>query len=238
MKNTTLISGLGLSCMAVAGALLLGGCASTYQKRSVTGSGFLRDYSQLKDLGGDTAMLSYIDPKANFRAYSKIMLEPVRAYASGKNSSMATMSKENQQKLLNYFDATLREQLKKDYALVSQPGPDVLRIRIAITEAKGSMVVLDTVSTVIPIGIALSGVKALATGKHLSVGEIGAECEALDSVTGKRVLAAVDARVGRKYTFKFDKFSKWHTAEDACDFWAKQLHDRLLEKSGRARDAR
>ena len=235
MNKNKLTTGCCLLGAALMGALLLSGCASTYQKRSVTGSGFLKDYSQLKDRGGDTMMLSYIDPKANFRVYSKIMLDPVRAYASSKDSSMATMSKEDQQRLLNYFDAALRENLKKDFTLVSQPGPGVMRVRVAITEAKGSLVVLDTVSSVVPIGLALSSVKAIATSKHLSVGEIGAEGEGLDSVTGKRLFAAVDARVGRKYTGKFDKFSKWHTAEDAIDFWAEQLRERLLEKSGRAK---
>jgi hypothetical protein len=212
---------------AIAGGILVSGCTSTYQKRSVSGSGFLGDYSQLKERGGDTAMLSYIDPKADFRAYDKIMIDPIRAYVSGENSSMAKMSKEDQQNLLNYFDAALREQLKKDYTPVSQPGSGVLRLRVAITEAKGSPVLLDTVSSVVPIGMALSGAKRIVTGENLSVGSIGAECEGLDSLTGKRLFAAVDARVGRKYTFKFDKFSKWHAAEDACDFWAEQLRTRL-----------
>ena len=238
MNKNQLTTGLCLLGAAFVGSLLLSGCASTLQKRSVKGSGFLRDYSQLKDYGGETAMLSYIDPKANFRAYTKILLEPIRGYASSKDSSMAKLSKEKQQHLLNYFDAALRESLKKDYLLVRQPGPDVMRVRVAITEAKGSMVVLDTLSSVIPIGMALNAVKAGLTGKSLSVGEIGAECEGLDSLTGRRLFAAVDARVGRKYTGKFDKFSRWHTAEDACDFWAEQLHERLLEKSGRSKDRR
>ena len=216
---------LGASAAVV--ALFACGCASTYQQRSVKGSGFLGDYSQLKDCGGDTAMLSYRDPQADFRAYTKILIEPVKAYVSDKDSRMAKLPKEDQQKLVNYFDAALREQLKKDFALVEQPGPGVLRLRVAITEAKGSAVLLDTISSVVPVGLALSSVKAVATGKHLSVGEIGSECEGLDAVTGKRLFAAVDARVGRKYTFKFDKFSKWHTAEDAFDFWAKQLQQGL-----------
>ena len=237
-KNKLAATGCVVGVALVGTLLLSGGCASTYQQRAVNGSGFLSDYSQLKDRGGDTAMLSFVDPKAKFRAYNKILLEPVRAYAASKDSSMAKLSKEKQQHLLNYFDAKLRESLKRDYALVNQPGPGVLRVRVAITEAEGSYVALDTVSSVIPIGLALSCVKALATGEHLSVGSIGAECEGLDAMTNQRLFAAVDARVGRKYTFKFDKFSKWHTAEDACDFSAAQLHERLLEKSGRAPAAR
>lgn len=218
---------------AIAIGMLAGGCASTYQKRSVKGSGFLGNYSQLKDRGGDTAMLSYIDPKADFRSYNKIMIDPIRAYVKDKDSSMAKMSKEDQQRLLNYFDAALREQLKTDYTLVNQPGPGVLRLRIAVTEASSSKVVLDTISSVVPFGAAASAAKAVVTGKHLSVGEIGAECEGIDSVTGKRLFAAVDARVGQKWTLKFDKFNKWHTAEDAFDFWANQLKTRLAsERAG------
>jgi hypothetical protein len=215
---------------AIAGGLFLCGCASTYQQRSVSGSGFLSDYSQLKDRGGDTAMLSYVDSKADFRSYNKILIDPIRAYAKDKDSGMAKMSKEDQQHLLNYFDATLREQLKKDYILVNEPGPGVLRLRIAITEAKGSKVVMDTMSSVMPPAIVLGAAKKIVTGSNLAVGSIGAECEGVDSLAGKRLFAAVDARAGRKYTGKFDKFSKWHAANDAMDFWAEQLQTRLASE--------
>lgn len=66
-----------------------------------------------------------------------------------------------------------------------------MRIRVAMTEADKSEVVLDTISSVIPIGVALSAVKVIATSKGLSVGEIGAECEGVDSVSGQRLFAAV-----------------------------------------------
>lgn len=71
------------------GALLVSGCASTYQKRSVKGSGFLSDYAQLKDHGGDSAMLSYRNAKADFKGYTKILPDPVRVYVPGKDSKIA-----------------------------------------------------------------------------------------------------------------------------------------------------
>jgi hypothetical protein len=205
------------------------GCHTTYQARSLKGSGFLKDYSQLKENDG-AALLSYVAPQVDFKVYKKIMLDPVCVYATAKESSLAKLPKEKQQDLVNYFDAALREQLKRDFALVDAPGPGVIRLRVALTEAQGASVLLDTVSSVVPVGIALSTVTALATGKHLSVGEVGAECEGLDAATGKRLFAAADARVGRKYTLRFDKFSKWRTAKDACDFWASELRERLAEK--------
>ena len=55
----------------------------------------------------------------------------------------------------------------------------------------------------------------------------------VDAATGKLLFAAADARVGRKYTLRLDKFSKWRTAKDACDFWAEALRERLAEKCSR-----
>ena len=109
-----------------------------------------------------------------------------------------------------------------------------MRLRVAITEAKGSKVVLDTISTLMPIGLALSEVKNLATGSHSAVGSAGAECEALDSASNVRLFAAVDARVGRKITGQFDKFSKWHAVTDAFDYWAERLQVRLQELRSKA----
>jgi hypothetical protein len=123
----------------------------------------------------------------------------------------------------------LREHLTKDYAIVDKPGSDVMRVRVAITEAKGANVVLDTFSTLMPIGLAVSEIKNLAVGSHSAVGSVGAECEALDSMDNVRLFAAVDARVGQKVTGKFDKFDKWRTATDSFDYWAERLQTRLTE---------
>jgi hypothetical protein len=104
-----------------------------------------------------------------------------------------------------------------------------MRLRVAITEARGSKVVMDTISSIIPVGMALGLVKKVATGTNLSVGKASVELEIQDSQTGERLVAAVDERAGRKYTGKFDKFQKYHTVEDAFDFWAKKLKKRLKE---------
>lgn len=227
MKKTE--SWIFLTLTAVLAAGLVSGCATTYQARKTEKSGFLGDYSQLRAGTNDEALLVYIDPKVNFARYDKIMIDPVRIYAA-QDSSLAKLSKEDLQRLVNYLDATLREQLKKDYTIVSAAGPGVMQMRVAITEAKGAKVFLDTFSTLMPIGLAISEVKNLATGSHTAVGAAGVECEALDSVSQTRLFAAVDERVGRKITGKFDKFEKWRTANDAFDFWSERLETRLKEE--------
>lgn len=216
----------------VLAAGLLSGCLSTYQARKAEPSGFLGDYSQFREGQADEVQLVYINPKADFKQFDKILLDPVRIYAA-KDSSIGKLPKEDLQRLVNYLDATLREHLKGNYTFVTEPGPGVMQLRVAITEAKGAKVFLDTFSTLMPIGLALSEVKNLATGSHTAVGGVGLECEALDGVSKTRLFGAVDARVGRKITGKFDKFSKWRTANDAFDYWAERLQLRLKEEHDR-----
>ena len=175
-------------------------------------------------------LLVWGDSNKTLRAYDKIMLDPVCMYATATNSHLARVSEADRQILVNYFDAALRRDIAPDFTLVDKPGPGVLRMRVAITEARGAHVLLDTFSTVYPIGLAVSAARALATGVHSAVGTVGIEGEVLDAQTGQRLFAAVDARVGRKFTGKFDKFKKWRTAMDAFDYWADRLHGWLRMK--------
>jgi hypothetical protein len=212
------------SVLIMTSTLIICGCATTHQADSVKPSGFLTNYSQLKKGGDDEALLRYVNPRAPWGNYRKIILQPVKLYAS-KDSDLRNASQEERAALANYFTAALREELVKNYKLVSTPGPDVMTIRAAITDADESEVVLDLFTTVMPIGLALSAMKSVATGSGSFVGDAQAEIEILDSSTSTRLAAAVDRRVGTKALRS--KFGAWNDAKEACDHWAKQLRERL-----------
>ena len=205
--------------------ILITGCSSTFQTRKVTTSGFLGDYSQLKNGSGKEAQLLYINSQADFNSYARILMDPVKFY-SDKNSKLEG---EDKKRIVDYLHATILEQLKYDYTFVNKQSEVTMRLRVAITEARGSKVVMDTISSIVPIGMALGLVKKVAVGTNLSVGKASVELEIQDSLTGERLVAAVDERAGRKYTGKFDKFQKYHTVEDAFDYWAEKLKKRLKE---------
>ena len=215
-------------CTITVLACMLAACA-TYQSRNVTPTTFLGDYSMLKEGGDGRALLYYINPKADFKAYNAIMMDPIKLYASGKHA-LDKMKPEDRQIILNYADAAMREQLAKDYKMVNTAGPGVMHLRIAITEAEDANVTLDTISTVVPIGLALGGLAALATGEWAFTGSVGVEAEGLDSQTGTRLFAGVDRRTGAKITGEGNKFNDWHAVEDAFNYWAKQLRERLAEE--------
>jgi hypothetical protein len=46
--------------------------------------------------------------------------------------------------------AQLHKQLSQDYQIVNTPGPGVLRLRAAITEAVGADVVANAATTIVP----------------------------------------------------------------------------------------
>jgi hypothetical protein len=201
-------------------------CSTTHQARSVTKSGFLGNYSQLKEGDSGQALLRYVNPDVQWSSYKKVILEPIRVYA-GKNSNLASADKEEREVLASYFGAALRKVLQKDYVLVTTPGPDVMTIRAAITDADSSMVMLNTVTTILPIGLAASSLKRVVTGSDSFVGEAQCEIEISDSRTDQRMAAAVDKRIGTKALRS--KFGGWSDAKEAFDYWAEQLGERLAE---------
>jgi hypothetical protein len=175
--------------------------------------------------GPGKAQLLYIDAAAEFSKYDSILMDPITAYAAADRSHLSSVPLDEMVALLNYLDASVRGQLQEDYIFVTKPGPQTMRLRIALTEAKGASVVLSAASSVTPAGLALNGLKKTVTGASTGVGSTGVEMELLDATSGKRLAAAVDERVGTKAS----SFGKWESAQEACDYWAAQLKARLTE---------
>ena len=217
---------VALALGACALAMIVVGCSSTGQARSATASGFLGDYSQLKEGGKGEAKLVYVAPDAHWQSYRKILMEPVTIWANEKTDKV---SKEDQQALVDHLTASVQAALKDDYEFVNKLGPDVIRLRVAITEARGSNVPMDTLTTVVPQARTLTSLGGLVTGTAAFVGKAGVEGELLDSVTNQRLAAAVDGRVGQKKLIGGGVFEKWADVKDSFDFWAQRLKTRLTE---------
>ena len=225
---------LGLLLLLALGA----SCATTYQARHAKPSGFLGDYSQLREGEGQEPLLVYFNPAADVRAYDRILIDPVAGYV-GEGSRLDRLSVRDRQALLDYFHAALRERLGQDYELVDQPGPRTLRLRVAVTDARRTKPVADTLSTVVPVGLAISALQRVALGKTLATGSVRVEAEALDAQTGERLAAMVDERVGAKVTGRFDKWSKWQDARDAFDYWSARMRGTLRDfREGAGEDPR
>ena len=111
-----------------------------------------------------------------------------------------------------------------------EPGPDVIRVQAAITEAESSNAVLDTVTSVIPQTRLLSGMKSLATGVSLFTGSSSVELKITESETGTLLVAAVDRRGGTKSLSGVT--NSWNDVEEAYRFWAEKVRYRACQWRG------
>jgi len=214
------------------------GCASTQEAKSVEKSGFLGDYSLLKEGqrstisegAEDEALWVYKNPAADWRKYRKVMLDPVTVWMSQKDSQLKDVSVEDRQRLAALMWSKLDESLRKDYEMTSQVGPDVMRLQVAITEAGSSNAVLDTVTSIVPQTRMLSGMKSLATGVSLFTGSASAEVKITDTATGAILFEAVDRRGGTKSLSGVT--NSWNDVEEAYRFWAEKVRYRACQGRG------
>ena len=214
------------------------GCASTQEAKSVEKSGFLGDYSLLKEGqrstisegAEDEALWVYKNPAADWRKYRKVMLDPVTVWMSQKDSQLKDVSVEDRQRLAALMWSKLDESLRKDYEMTSQVGPDVMRLQVAITEAGSSNAVLDTVTSIIPQTRLLSGMKSLATGVSAFTGSASVEFKVTDSNSGTILVEAVDRRGGTKSLSGVT--NSWNDVEEAYRFWAEKARYRLCQWRG------
>ena len=202
------------------------GCAS-----KVKTSGFLQDYPEFEKGPSGGADQVYFKKGVDFKKYDKIMMEQVVFYFS-KDSKYKGMSADTINKLSDAFHKAMVKALRDEYPFVSEPGPGVLRARFAITDVKSAIPVLSSITTIMPIGLAISLVKKGVTGTHTNVGGASMEAEFLDSQTNDRLAAVIDERSGAKY--KVQKgMTKWGYTEDVFNTWAKRLRKFLDEAHGK-----
>ena len=219
------------SVVLAAAAMLLAGCAASQQARDVQQSGFLgQDYERLRPGEEGEALLVYRNPEVDWTSYDKIKLDPVTIWA-GEDSEFEDFSQPQRQELADTLYTMVAEELSQDFQMVDEPGPGVLQVQVAITDAQASTPTMDTISTVVPQALLLSQDKGLVTGKPGFVGEASAEFRATDGQTGELVAAGVDRRVGGKSVGGAPTDS-WDDVREAYRYWAKQLRYRLCTERG------
>jgi hypothetical protein len=231
-----------LASLSVAVLMLLPACSTTVEKppeaaQAVASGGplpadvtafFGPDASKLAAGPAGGAALLWINPNANWAKYNKVMLAPVEFWAAADSK----VSTKDQQVLVQYFYNALKSNLEKNFTLVDQPGPDVMKIQVALMDATTAVPGLRTVSVIVPQARVLNMAQSLATDSYAFVGSAEAEGKVTDSVTGELLIAAVDRRAGGMGLKSAASF-RWGDAQNAMDYWAQRTAQRLTElKSG------
>jgi phage tail protein X len=210
-------------------------------KKVSTEAGFIKGYyNKLVPGPKDGAKFRWLKPDVDFSRYKKVMLDSVIFFFADESKYKGIDANEMKE-LTDSFNLEMVNALKDKYPIVSQPGPDVMRVRFAITNIKQSNPGVSAITTVIPVGLAVRnikqsnpGVSAITTvvpvGLAVSLVKKGAkdswtgsgatamEGMWIDTVSGEVVAAAQDHR-----SAGFSKrFSKWGSAKEAFKFWAER----------------
>lgn len=208
-----------ITLIAAVLTISISGCADTTRDRAVHYSGFLGDYSNLVKGDGEEAERRYLRPDVDWGSYDRVLLDPVMLWR-GDESRHDGVSSQVAQAMMDYFYQAIYKDLEEQgLDMVTSPMPDTLRVQVALTKLEESHVVLDVVSTVVPVALALSGLDKAITGKPAFVGEAEIEFKVKDAVTGELLAAGVDHRVGGKF-LQASHFTSWGEVQDMMQLWA------------------
>jgi hypothetical protein len=203
---------------------VLAGCASTPEAQT---SGFLGDYSQLQPATDREGVMLFVDKGTNFRPYTKLMLDPVQVLVVPV-PDQPPPPPDVVQRIGAQFRASLQRALAPDYQVVDAPGPDVLRVRSAITGLQAAKPEAGAIDY-LPIK-AIYNVGREAAGGGPRVVEIKAELEVLDP-GGKRVVAATATRKGDQKLPQGEQIT-WESLPPITDYWAQNFRTRLDQLRG------
>lgn len=211
------VSAAVIALAGCAGGSMQGGSSADFPK-----SGFLADYSRLQAVEGLEGTYRYVDRSANLRPYSKVLIEPVQVIlapgADASHVSPDVMKRVSEAARMEFVGALL-----SGYQVVNKPGPDVIRVRLAITGIQPVKPDLGA-TDFIPIK-AIFNVARDASGKAPQVAELSAEAEVLDPA-GRLVAQAVSTRKADKTLSQGEKIT-WKDLQSIVAVWGKSLRQNL-----------
>lgn len=213
----------------VSGFIVIAGISLMISSCSTGGrspSGFLSNYSQM-DAGYGTAdaVSAYLKPGADFKKYDSVMFEPVTTVIATPG-----ISAEVKDQLAAYLSGSLRSQVPATLKVVTSPGLSTLRVRTALTDVIEGNKSAPAVTTV------HSSPRAILSGKLGSadlaafISNVSFEGEVLDSITGERLSALCDHRIGVKR--EATPATSWESVRSAANQGAVRLWQRFSAARG------
>ena len=207
---------------------------------------FLTDYSKLQPSKKEQGAYGYRDPDVDLGRYDKLLVDRVKVWFKD-DSAYKGIDPDELKMLTDYFYEAIEKAVGDTYPMVSEAGPDVLRLRIALTDVVPNKPEASVTSLVVPfmwIGEAGAGAATKETGATPFTGEATIELEALDSVSGNQLAAYIETEIGKKYqwtegvteavTSYMKAYSKWDYTKKAIDHWAQLIRQRLDEAHEKA----
>ena len=155
--------------------------------------------------------------------YKKIMVDPVQYFPEPQATEK--VSAEVLKQIKEYANYALRREIGKKIQVVDQPGPDTVRMKVALTAVGKSAEGLKPYQYV-PVALVLTGARA-AAGGHPEQATVFLEAEMTDSVNGDRLAIAVRSGTGERVAKVRDSGSPvtLDSVKPLLDMWAEAYAD-------------
>lgn len=222
MKNPHLVPVLN-SIVLIFCITLLAGCGAHRVTPQPAGD-FLQDYTLLKTGKDNEPGLLYLRPDANIRSYHKIIIEPV-TFRLKKGIDETGLNLERAKALEDFFTQSLRNALAPTMELVSKPAPDVLRLRVGLTDIVPVNRLTNTLTSV-HVLLAVSAASRFGAGEHIGVSSMSAEVELTNAESNQVLFASVDRRAGEKSLFS----STESDVRAAIQLWSARIAEAITGK--------
>ena len=200
--------------------LFFTGCAATKTAEIADYSGYIGDYDGLEkttdELGHEVLRWQSSDFISG--VYESLMVDEIVFYPKAKATPQ--ISEELLIEIREYANAALLHEVSKVVPVTSQPGPDVLRMRMAITGVSTSAEGLKAYEY-IPIAAIAAGVTS-STGARDREAFFVVETELLDSMTGERMFIEVFKKKAKKLLENDTEKVTLDTVRDLIDDGAEQ----------------
>lgn len=189
-------------------------------------SGFLGNYKQL-DAGYGTAdaVSAYVNPGVDLKKYDSVLIDPVTTVVSNSGINPGVTDQ-----LAAYLSESLRSQMDGSMKLTTTPGPTTLRVRTALTDVIAGREA-GTPATQVHANPRVTLTGTLGSGAVAAfISNVSFEGEILDSVTGERLSALSDQRLGSKR--EATKSTSWASVRSATNQGAARLWKRFSAARG------
>lgn len=215
-----------------------------------TKSGFLSDYARLRPTPWGNGIECWRAADLDAQKYRKLLV--ARMTVTLKPKQEQGIDPSDLKTLTDYFHDALVRALEPQLQVVDKPGPDVLVLRVALTNLVPTGVAESLTGTLVPYAFIVEAGSGAATGRPAGstpyLGETGIEMQFRDGASGAVLGECRDTEIGRKYAASLDtgavgtaqtwasgylnSFQNWSYAKNAFDKWAQLTAQRIAALRG------
>jgi Protein of unknown function (DUF3313) len=158
-------------------------------------SGFLDTYPTLQPDTKHPGSFIYIAPGGSLKGFTKVQIDPILVWYS-KDSTYQGIDPNELSAVTENLRKALIKHLEPKYPVVDTAGPNVLRLRLAVTNVTAEKKKRGILGYT-PVGFVITTAKNAATaGPNLNISSATLEAELLDS-SGKQLAVVIDPLEGQ-----------------------------------------